>query len=229
MVKFVETDKLVGCESRIYGIARNYRGNLVCNTNKEPIIFYKGDHTQVQIGKPADYNSPNNTSIICKCNTHLPKNSMFAYYWNEPELAIIWYPKKLYITLANDLTRKVKNEDCHSFHSKVWKHSCSLHYYSVEIKSDVTNFAIMSNLSKINNYSSYKAERYGSYNEMIFSPKQIIKMISKYQHLYNGDIILTGTPKLVRPLIHINHKTKMHNWLDIYDKDCTLGMISTFK
>jgi 2-keto-4-pentenoate hydratase/2-oxohepta-3-ene-1,7-dioic acid hydratase in catechol pathway len=153
---------------KVIGVGLNYKG--LASEGKKPVIFMKSESSIIRNGD---------------C-IRLPLN--FDRVWAEAELAII-VGKNTTVrgyTVANDVTAEnLYGRDHHLAQAKCLDTFCPL---GEEIEPiDLDDLYIRT-------FINGKQCQDGNTRDMINKPKELLKYISKYMKLYEGDIILTGTP-----------------------------------
>lgn len=177
--------------SKIVGIGKNYADHAAemnSEVPQEPLIFLKP-----------------NTSVIGPEETILiPRQSTLVHH--EAELAIVIgrfckdvplerVPEVILgYTCANDVTaRDLQTTDGQWTRSKGFDTFCPLGPW-IETDLNTTDLAVTS-------YVGSEIRQSGNTKDLIFNVAQIVSFVSSCMTLLPGDVILTGTPSGVGPLV----------------------------
>ncbi len=190
--KLAEVELLVPCQpSKIIAIGKNYpehAAEMQSEVPQLPVIFLKAPSTLIPSGLP----------II------LPPQS--AQVEIEGELAVVIGKQSRWLesgevqdaifgyTIANDITaRDLQRNDSQWARSKCFDTFCPLGPW-IETEFDPSDAIITSH---INN----SMKQMSSTRDMVFDPLQLVLYTSTVMTLNPGDIILTGTPAGVSPIV----------------------------
>lgn len=177
--------------SKIIGIGKNYADHVAEMNSElpaEPLIFLKP-----------------NTSVIGPEETILiPRQSTLVHHEAELAIVIRRFCKDVPLervpevilgyTCANDVTaRDLQNADGQWTRSKGFDTFCPLGPW-IETELNTSDLAVMS-------YVGSAIRQSGSTKDLIFSVAQIVSFVSSCMTMLPGDVILTGTPSGVGPLV----------------------------
>ncbi len=159
----------------------------------EPLIFLKPNTSVIGPGEPVLY----------------PEQSSDVHY--EGELAVVIgricrevsaedAPKVIFgYTVANDVTaRDLQKKDGQWTRAKGFDTFCPLGPW-IETSLDPSNLAVTTELAKEGQGSEMKQD--GHTSDMVFSVPDIVEYVSSFMTLLPGDVILTGTPEGVGPMV----------------------------
>lgn len=166
--------------------------------SKEPVLFMKPDTALLKEGNPfflPDFSNEIHyeTELVVKIN-RLGKNigERFAHrYYDEITLGIDF--------TARDLQRKQKELGLPWEIAKSFDHSAAIGTF-ISIK-EVTEVQNLNFHLDINN----KTVQQGNTKEMIYPVDKIISYISQFFTLKIGDLIFTGTPAGIGPVVMDDH------------------------
>ncbi len=179
LIKFVKKTSELSIEpNRIFCLTSNYSEHIkeMGKEKDTPAIFIKPLSALIQIEEDKIEKVPK------------PKFSKLLHH--EIEIILLYlkdeigYGVGLDLTLR-DLQKELKEKGKPWFLSKGFDFSAPISkFYEIENEKD---------LKIILNVNGEKRQE-GSFSEMILKPKEILKLISNYIPLKEGDIIFTGTP-----------------------------------
>lgn len=178
-IKYLKKDIEILLEAkRIFCITSNYKEHIkeMGKEKDTPAIFIKPFSALIQIedGK------------IEK----IPKPKFGKLLHHEVEIVLLYLEEGIAYAVGIDLTlrdlqKELKEKGKPWFLAKGFDFSAPIsNFYSIEDEKDLR---IVLNVNG-------KKRQEGCYKEMVLKPKEIIKFISKYIPLKEGDIIFTGTP-----------------------------------
>jgi 2-keto-4-pentenoate hydratase/2-oxohepta-3-ene-1,7-dioic acid hydratase in catechol pathway len=182
--------------SKVVCVGKNYArhaAELGGEVPVEPLIFLKPNTSVIGPGDPIFY----------------PRQSSDVHY--EGELAVVIgricrdisaadAPKVIFgYTVANDVTaRDLQAKDGQWARAKGFDTFCPLGPW-IETVVDPSNLAVSTHLAKADQQSELKQD--GRTSDMVFSVPDVIEYVSSFMTLLPGDVILTGTPDGVGPMV----------------------------
>ena len=166
--------------------------------SEEPVLFMKPDTALLKDGKPfmlPDFSKEMHyeTEIVVKIN-RLGKNiaTQFAHrYYDEITVGIDF--------TARDLQKKLKERGLPWEISKSFDNSAAIGEFIS--KSEIDNIQNVNFHLDIND----KTVQQGNTEDMIYSVDKIISYISRFFTVKIGDLIFTGTPSGVGPVVVNDH------------------------
>ena len=187
---------------KIFAIGLNYESHnkemIRTFENDEPVLFMKPDTALLKDGKPfmlPDFSKEMHyeTEIVVKIN-RLGKNisERFAHrYYDEITVGIDF--------TARDLQKKLKERGLPWEISKSFDNSAA-----------IGKFISKSEIEEIQNVNFHldingKTVQQGNTEDMIYSVDKIISYISSFFTVKIGDLIFTGTPSGIGPVIINDH------------------------
>ncbi len=187
---------------KIFAIGLNYESHnkemIRTFENDEPVLFMKPDTALLKDGKPfmlPDFSKEMHyeTEIVVKIN-RLGKNILerFAHrYYDEITVGIDF--------TARDLQKKLKERGLPWEISKSFDNSAA-----------IGKFISKSEIEEIQNVNFHldingKTVQQGNTEDMIYSVDKIISYISSFFTVKIGDLIFTGTPSGIGPVIINDH------------------------
>ncbi|MGI9085503.1 MAG: fumarylacetoacetate hydrolase family protein [Aeromicrobium sp.] len=182
--------------SKVVCVGKNYASHAAemgGEAPAEPLIFLKPNTSVIGPGEPIFY----------------PRQSSDVHY--EGELAVVIgricrdisaedAPKVIFgYTVANDVTaRDLQAKDGQWARAKGFDTFCPLGPW-IETNLDPSNLAVTTELTEKDQQSITKQD--GRTSDMVFSVPDVIEYVSSFMTLLPGDVILTGTPEGVGPMI----------------------------
>lgn len=187
---------------KIFAIGLNYESHnkemIRTFENDEPVLFMKPDTALLKDGKPfmlPDFSKEMHyeTEIVVKIN-RLGKNILerFAHrYYDEITVGVDF--------TARDLQKKLKERGLPWEISKSFDNSAA-----------IGKFISKSEIEEIQNVNFHldingKTVQQGNTEDMIYSVDKIISYISSFFTVKIGDLIFTGTPSGIGPVIINDH------------------------
>ena len=177
--------------SKVVCVGINYRdhaGEMGGDVPDEPLIFLKPNTSVIGPGEPILY----------------PEQSSDVHY--EGELAVVIgricreisaedAPKVIFgYTVANDVTaRDLQAKDGQWARAKGFDTFCPIGPW-IETSLDPSNLAVVTVLEG-------ETKQDGRTSDMVFSVPEIVAYVSSFMTLLPGDLILTGTPAGVGPMV----------------------------
>jgi 2-keto-4-pentenoate hydratase/2-oxohepta-3-ene-1,7-dioic acid hydratase in catechol pathway len=177
--------------TKILGIGRNYRAHaqeLGNEVPKEPLVFYKPPSSLLAhnglIQIPADAGRVDFEGelalVISRRACHVPAES--------------WRDVVFGFTVANDVTaRELQKKDGQWWRAKGMDTFCPL---GPAIETDLDPFDLL-----LETFVDGEKKQSGRTSDMIFPLPELIAYVTRYVTLEPGDVILTGTPEGVAPLV----------------------------
>ena len=174
----------------IYGIGRNYAdhakelGHMLSKpASDSPIVFFKPDSSIVLSGE----------TVV------LPPFSQNVHYEGELGLKLDSDLEVFQICIANDLTARDKQKQAQEAKgpwalAKGFKQSCGIGNWVLSKGIDLSKLEIRVHLNG-------KLVQRGFTKDMLFDVPNILKFLVNHFPMQPGDIILTGTPAGVGPVV----------------------------
>lgn len=182
--------------SKIIGVGRNYDEHIRemhSSRTKEPVLFLKPNSALHDIYKPIpipkDLGSVHHEIELAVC---IAKTCSKISADEAPEYTL-GYGLALDLTLR-DIQSKAKKEGLPWALAKGFDHSCPVSLFMY--KDKIQNVDNLNLLLKVNG----TVKQNGNTSNMLFKTGELIAYISRFFTLYEGDIILTGTPSGVGPI-----------------------------
>jgi 2-keto-4-pentenoate hydratase/2-oxohepta-3-ene-1,7-dioic acid hydratase in catechol pathway len=182
--------------SKIIGVGRNYDEHIremQSSRTKEPVLFLKPTSALHDISKPIpipkDLGSVHHEIELAVC---IAKTCSKISADEAPEYTL-GYGLALDLTLR-DIQSKAKKEGLPWALAKGFDYSCPVSQFVP--KDKIKNVDDLDLLLKVNGV----AKQNGNTSNMLFKTGELIAYISRFFTLYEGDIVLTGTPSGVGPI-----------------------------
>ena len=197
MKQIVFTDGTTYTPSKIICVGRNYAKHIEemkSSRTKDPVLFLKPNtalHSlKVPIPVPKSFGSVHHEIELAVCISKTCSNISAQ----EAESCVAGYAVALDLTLR-DVQSEAKNGGLPWAVAKGFDNACPISSFTpAHLVKDVNNLELM---LKING----ETRQNGSTAHMLFKIPDLISFASKFFTFEEGDILLTGTPAGVGPLV----------------------------
>ncbi|XOV78742.1 MAG: fumarylacetoacetate hydrolase family protein [Aestuariibacter sp.] len=194
--KFTNTDTAPLAAGKAVCVGRNYLEHVRELNNEvpeEPLLFIKANHCFVSMHDalqlPEQGECHNELEVALLIGETLSKDST-----DDPLSAVIGIGLALDLTLR-DVQQRLKDKGHPWERAKAFDGSCPLSHF-VPVSAGVEWQNLSFSLT-VNN----ELRQQGNTRDMMFSCEQLLREIIKVCSLVPGDVVLTGTPKGVGPLL----------------------------